>query len=531
MQPASTPCTIEGGKLRGVAVTVERAPADLNEASVAERAAPGRRRLSLVVFAAGAGTLATEISASRLLAPYFGSSTIVWANIIGLILLYLALGYWLGGRLADRHPDPRVLGWAILVAAAVIAALPFAARPVLDAAVRGFDALSIGAVVGSFFAALALFAVPVTLLGCVSPFSIRLALGHVGEAGTVAGRLYAVSTIGSILGTFISAIVTIPLIGTQRTMVGSAALLATAAALLLGRRWHLVGAAFWLLLFVPAGDIKAGHGVLFEKDSAYQYVQVVQRADGSRVLQLNEGVVAHSIWRGDSVLTGGYWDMFLMLPPLLGRPVERMLVIGDAGGTIPRAYGVYYPQVRIDGVELDPVVSEAGRRYMGLDDNPRLRTITADGRPFLAASSDRYDVIVVDAYRQPYIPFYLATKEFFALTRDRLKPSGSVIVNVGHPRGSDTLENALAATMGKVFKHVARDRIVPTNTMLIGSGARISRGTMVSSPLPSDLVPIARDQGIEPAPLGGEVFTDDRAPVEWLIDTSIVRYAAGEGSG
>jgi spermidine synthase len=530
MQPASTPCTIEGGKLRGVAVTVERAPADLNEASVAERAAPGRRRLSLVVFAAGAGTLATEISASRLLAPYFGSSTIVWANIIGLILLYLALGYWLGGRLADRHPDPRVLGWAILVAAAVIAALPFAARPVLDAAVRGFDALSIGAVVGSFFAALALFAVPVTLLGCVSPFSIRLALGHVGEAGTVAGRLYAVSTIGSILGTFISAIVTIPLIGTQRTMVGSAALLATAAALLLGRRWHLVGAAFWLLLFVPAGDIKAGHGVLFEKDSAYQYVQVVQRADGSRVLQLNEGVVAHSIWRGDSVLTGGYWDMFLMLPPLLGRPVERMLVIGDAGGTIPRAYGVYYPQVRIDGVELDPVVSEAGRRYMGLDDNPRLRTITADGRPFLAASSDRYDVIVVDAYRQPYIPFYLATSQFFTLARQHLRPGGLIALNVADVPGDERLSRAIGSTLLTAFPQAWRWQPLRFNELMLGLDRPVSRETLVrrAEGVPADVAPLAplfRAQ-LSAVHTTGPALTDDRAPVEWLTDRMIIDQIA-----
>src|SRR5215211_7420255 len=142
-------------------------------------------RLELVVFLAGAATLATEIAASRLLAPYFGSSTIVWANIIGLILVYLALGYWLGGKLADRRPEPRVLGTIVLVAALFIAALPFVARPILDAAVRGLDAVSVGAVVGSFFAALALFAVPVTLLGAVSPFAIRLSLDDIGEAGTV----------------------------------------------------------------------------------------------------------------------------------------------------------------------------------------------------------------------------------------------------------------------------------------------------------------------------------------------------------
>jgi MFS family permease len=296
-------------------------------------------RLGLVVFTAGIGTLSTEIAASRLLAPYFGSSTIVWANIIGLILIYLSLGYWLGGKIADRRPDPRVLGILILIAAASIAVLPFVSQPILDLTIRGLDAVSVGAVVGSFFAALALFAVPITLLGCVAPFAIRLAIADVETAGSVAGRLYAISTVGSILGTFLSAIVLIPLIGTQRTMLLSAAILTASAALLLGRRWQIATVAIAALLAIPAGTIKATDGLIFETESTYQYIQIVERDDASRVLQLNEGVTAHSVWRADTVLTGSEWDMFLIVPPLLERPVERMLVIGNAGGTIARAFG------------------------------------------------------------------------------------------------------------------------------------------------------------------------------------------------
>jgi hypothetical protein len=159
-------------------------------------------RLGLVAFLVGGATLATEISASRLLAPYFGASTVVWANVIGLTLAYLALGYWLGGRLADRRPDPRVLGLILLVAATALAVTPFAARPFLRWALHGFDSVSVGSVVGSFFAALALFAVPVTALGAAAPFLVRLALDSVNEAGRVAGRLYALSTAGSLVGTF-----------------------------------------------------------------------------------------------------------------------------------------------------------------------------------------------------------------------------------------------------------------------------------------------------------------------------------------
>jgi spermidine synthase len=495
--------------------------------------AVGRTRLGVLVFTGGAGTLATEIAASRLLAPYFGSSTIVWANIIGLILVYLALGYWLGGKLADRRPEPRVLGTMVLAAALFIAALPFVARPILDIAVRGLDAVSVGAVVGSFFAALGLFAVPVTLLGAVSPFAIRLALEDVGEAGTVAGRLYALSTVGSILGTFVSALVTIPLVGTQRTMLGSAALLVLAAALVLGNRWQLATVAVAGLLFIPTGTIKGSAGLLYEAESPYQYVQVVERTDGSRALKLNEGVAVHSVWYRDSVLTGGEWDMFLLVPPLLDRPPARMLIIGNAGGTIARAYGRLYPEVEIDGVEIDPKVSEAGRRYLGLGDNPNLHVITEDGRPFLQRTATRYDIIVVDAYRQPYIPFYLATKEFFQLARDRLAPGGILALNVAAVPGDERLSQAIGSTVLAVFPEAWRWKPLRFNELVLAFDRPIDEPALVgrvgaANPAVGSLVPLFR-AGIESVRPVADVLTDDRAPVEWLTDRMIIDFIAEGG--
>jgi spermidine synthase len=494
----------------------------------------GRTRLGIVVFTAGAGTLATEIAASRLLAPYFGSSTIVWANIIGLILVYLSLGYWLGGKVADRRPDPRLLGRIVVVAALAIVVTPFVARPILDLAVEGLDAASVGAVVGSFFAALALFAIPVTLLGTVSPFAIRLALGEVGEAGTVAGRLYALSTVGSIFGTFLSAIVTIPLLGTQRTMLGAAALLVFAGALLLGTRWQVVTVAVAALLAVPAGTVKASEGLLFETESTYQYVQVLEREDGSRALKLNEGVAVHSLWEPGSVLTGGEWDMFLLLPPLLDRPVEDMAVIGNAGGTIARAYGIFYPDVRIDGVEIDPDVTEAGRRYLGLEDNPNLNVVTQDGRPFLQGTERRYDVIVVDAYRQPYIPFYLATEEFFELARDRLKPGGVLALNVARVPGDDRLSRAIGSTVRAAFPQAWVWKPLRFNELMLGfdrsttAGELSERAGTVDDRL-QPLVPLFRE-GLREVAQTEEPLTDDRAPVEWLTDQMIVDFIAEGGS-
>jgi spermidine synthase len=504
------------------------ATAEVREVSIPRTIS--QARLGVVVFVGGAGTLATEISASRLLAPYFGSSTIVWANIIGLILVYLSLGYWLGGKVADRYPDPRLLGVIVLVSALFIATLPFVARPILDLAVRGLDAVSVGAVVGSFFAALALFAVPVTLLGAVSPFAIRLALADVGQAGTVAGRLYALSTVGSIVGTFTSALVTIPLIGTQRTMLLAAALLVLGAALLLGNRWQLVTLGVAALVFIPAGTIKASSGLIYETESAYQYIQVVQRTDGSRVLRLNEGVVAHSIWYPHTVLTGGEWDMFLVVPPLVGRPVERVLIIGNAGGTIARAYGKLYPGVHVDGVEIDPEVTEVGRRFMGLGDNPDLRTIAADGRPYLQQTHERYDAILVDAYRQPYIPFYLATEEFFKLARAHLQPGGVLALNVAAVPGDDRLSRAIGSTVLKAFPQAWRWRPLHFSELVLGLDRPQSRAELIrrvggTNSAAGSLVPLFRRQ-VEPVRTDGEVLTDDRAPVEWLTDRMIVDFIA-----
>jgi len=232
--------------------------------------ARGGLALGALVFGAGIGALATEIAASRLLAPYFGSSTIVWANLIGIVLAALAVGYWLGGKLADRRPEPSLLGFLVLSAAVFVAAIPFVAKPLLDLTVEGLDEASAGAVIGSCLGVLLLCAPPVVLLGMVSPFAIRLAVTGVETAGAVAGRLYALSTAGSLLGTFLPALVLIPAVGTQRTFLVVAAVLAGSSCFLLGARYLVVAAGLAALVLVPPGAVKSQAGLLHEETSYHQ---------------------------------------------------------------------------------------------------------------------------------------------------------------------------------------------------------------------------------------------------------------------
>ena len=494
---------------------------------------PGSLALGALVFGAGIGALATEITASRLLAPYFGSSTIVWANLIGIVLAALALGYWLGGRIADRRPEPTLLGFIVLAAAVCVAAIPFVARPFLDLTVEGLDSASAGAVVGSFLAVLLLCTPPVLLLGMVSPFAIRLAVCSVETAGAVAGRLYALSTAGSLLGTFLPALVLIPALGTQRTFLVVAALLAVSSCFLLGARYLVAAAALAALVAVPPGAVKAEAGLLHEETSYYQYIQVVERSDGRRLLSLNEGVAVHSVWRPDSVLTGGVWDAFLALPPLLDRPLERVAILGNAAGTTARALGVYYPDAAIDGVELDPAVSRVGRRYFAMDENPRLTVHDADARPFLRSTDRSYDLIVVDAYHQPYVPFYLATREFFRLVREHLAPGGIVALNVAAVPDDRRLVRAVATTLDAELPQVLEWPALRFNTIVLGLteplaaseiARRLRRG-------PAELASLREllASDVRPVEPQGRAWTDDRAPVEWVTDRMIVAYAAEGG--
>jgi spermidine synthase len=488
-----------------------------------------------VVFVVGAASLGAEIAAARLLAPYFGASTIIWANTIATVLVALSAGYAIGGRLADRRADLRGLCGVVLAAAALLALVPFISDPFLRLSVNALGALSVGGFLGSLAAVLVLVAVPVMLLGTVAPYANRLALGQVGQTGRVTGNLYAISTAGSLVGTFLAALLLIPLVGTHRTFLVFALALALVAVIGL-RAWRFVAVPVVVagLLAVPPAAIGSGvrgARVIFSEETQYQYARVVQFQSGERWLQLNEGVAVHSLFRPWSYLTDGYWDDLLTLPLSSTRGVpSRLAILGDAAGTVARAYGHYFPATRVDAVEIDGELTSIGRRLFGLG-GPNLHVYTADARPWLAAREAHYDAILLDAYRQPYIPFYLVTKEFFRSARAHLNPGGVFVINVGHLPDSDALEKVVTATLRAVFPSVIRDPVSATNTEVLASDQSLSGARLaatVAGRIPA-LGPLAAQVSgrLGPGLSGGSVYTDDRAPVEWLTDLSILRYASG----
>src|SRR4051812_1443475 len=212
------------------------------------------------------------------MAPFFGASTIVWANTIAIVLVALSIGYWFGGRMADRHPTLPALCATVLAASVLMALVPFVSHPFLTLSVRAFDKYSIGTFAGSLFGVLVLVAVPVLMLGAVSPWAIRLKLHSVEDSGQTAGRMYAISTVGSLVGTFLAALLLIPLVGTQRTFLVFALMLALAAVLGLGVRWLPVPALVAALLAIPPGAIKGSSEgrVIYETETEYQYARVVE---------------------------------------------------------------------------------------------------------------------------------------------------------------------------------------------------------------------------------------------------------------
>jgi spermidine synthase len=394
-----------------------------------------------------------------------------------------------------------------------------------------------------------LFVAPVTLLACVSPFVIRLSVTDVAASGNTAGRIYAISTLGSFIGTFLPNLVLIPNLGTYRTFI-LLAMIATVTGL--WGLWNANRRRFWQLawtvlllvvLFVlKPGMIKPEAGLIHEEESVYNFIQVVENEDGTRYLLLNEGQGIHSVYLpGDEILTGGPWDYYLIAPyfnaaPHLPSAVSSLLVIGLAAGTTSRQYTEVYGPLPIDGVEIDPAIIQVGRDYFAMT-QPNLTACATDGRAFLAQTTRHYDVVAVDAYRLPYIPWHLTTVEFFAEVRAHLTDHGVVAINVGHTPGAGDgdwrLVEAMVNTMRQVYPSVHVIEIPDSFNAIVVATAKPTTAQNLADNLPllADMRlrtvaerALANLRDVTPTRI---VFTDDRAPVEQLTHGLALRYILG----
>jgi predicted membrane-bound spermidine synthase len=515
--------------------------------------------LLLTVFISGMTTLGVELSAGRLLDPFFGNSLVIWASIIGLMLLYLTVGYFAGGRWADRDPRASTLFQITAWGAFLVGLVPLVAAPVLRWSSLGFIDYNAAILGGSLMGVLILFSLPVTLLGTVSPFAIRLTLSDVEHGGHTAGSIYALSTLGSLLGTFLPALVLIPNLGTRLTFFTFALVLLVVSlgGLFLTRfRWAWTYLAMLVILpglylLWPGGPIKPTPGLVYETESRYNYIQVVNQIDDTgqtwRALQLNEGQGIHSTYNPDYAdypLVDGVWDYFLMAPYFNNPPfgesdVNDLLIIGSAAGTISKTYSHIYGPIPIDGVEIDPEIIAVGREWFEMNE-PNLTIHAQDGRYFLTHTDKIYDVIAVDAYRPPYIPFHLTTREFFQEIYEHLDDNGVVAINAGRTSTDYSLIEALGTTMKSVFPKVyVLD--VPDYGSSLGNSLVIAtkQSTQIenlawnANQLHHPLLRLvaarslnARIWEFQPGD-DGLVFTDDKAPVEQVIHNLIIRYMLG----
>jgi spermidine synthase len=446
-----------------------------------------RHVITVAVFTSGAALLCAELAASRLLAPFFGNSLFVWGALIGVFLGGLAIGYWAGGALADRVPAPELLAAVIALGAAGLLAAPFLDDLVLEAVV----AWDPGPRANPVIASILLFGLPSILLAGVTPIAVRLRARELETIGRTAGGLFSVSTVGSIVGTFLTAFWLIPELGTHQVLgVAAAALFAAATAVAVVQRRTAgavvtaaacAGAIVAAFAFAPStgGRLSAaearnwspvyrlrqspaarptndytGSKVVFRKDTEYHQLAVVQ--DGNtRALRFGSSFQSAMDVTRPFATEYSYTDLFSLA--MLYRPsTDSMLFLGLGGGSAPKRMWRDFPELQIDVVELDPVVVDVARRYFAVPDDPRLRIENEDGRLFLAKTDRRWDVIAIDVFYEDGIPFHMSTFEFLELVRERLEPGGVVLMNViGSTGGSGSeLFRALYRTYRAVFPTV-----------------------------------------------------------------------------
>ena len=487
---------------------------------------------SAFVFSTGAAVMLLEFAASRLMAPWFGTSIFVWGNIIGVVLIALSLGYYIGGRLADRNPQPERLFDIVWLAGVICSIIPIFAY-IITFQIGAAEVSSVSAVVqtivGSFMVVLILFAIPIMLLGMVSPFVIRLATTTVEEAGKVAGSLYAASTVGSIIGTFASSFLVVPLLGSRETILISSTILIVVSAAGSKVRWKRL-----TVLVVPlvvyglfaTSLLQVNAGVLHEEETLYQFVQV-KDAEDRLLLSYNEGLGTQSYFMKEGVLTGGYFDYVTLIPPMANFPDDAEVgVLGLAGGTATRLLRHYYPEYTLMGVEIDPAIPAIANEYFELDKQD-VEVVIADARMYMRNTDKQFHMVLIDAFsNEIYIPWHMTTREFFTDIKGNLHPGGVVALNIGSTHRNTALLESMLFTLQDSFQHVYIYPVPGTfNNLVYASDTPVNKNALHTitgelEPLADSMYRSVRESDIQ----NGTVLTDNRSPIELYTEAMIAQY-------
>ena len=507
--------------------------------------------LYLTEFFSGMAVMAVELGASRLLAPYFSSSQIVWTIIIATIMIAMALGNIYGGKSADRDPNPDRLYRRLLIAAVWIAAIPLLGKYIIIG-ITGLLVIAVNQnflIIAAFFACMIIFVFPCFLLGTCTPSLARYTVSSLDDSGRTVGTLGAFNTIGSIIGTFLPTFVTIPAVGTAVTfLIFSGVLLVLSLIYFASRKTGKRAVAVSVVLFLICSMF--GHGsefafwendLTYEGESIYNYLQVRETPD-SVILSTNVLFGVQSVLMKSDSLTGMYYDYAMAAPvmagitgaresgvqtgaaqeaPDAGSGRLRMLILGMGTGTFARQCSRYFGEMEVCGVEIDEKITELARTYF---DEPESAVVTTyDGRAYLDADKTKYDVIMVDAYQDITIPFQMSSAEFFSSVRDHLTENGVMVVNMNMRSSSpDGINVYLADTIAGIFPFVQTvDVAGSTNRELfaamheITGGEFAARASQIGDP---DLRAMMERVGEDLTDYvsTGHLLTDDKAPVELL---------------
>ncbi len=513
--------------------------------------------LYITVFIAGISTMGIELTASRLIAPFFGASLYVWTNIIGIVLISLSIGYFLGGRFADKYPDEKYFYTFSLISGILIGLIPLISSFILPFSIQSIFNSSSNDFFLSLISCILLFSFPTIFLGAIVPFAVKINSENIEELGKTSGKIYGISTVGSIIGVYLPSLLLIPMLGTRFTILFFSMILiiVSTICLIFKLKINIIRKTFSIMLVIvfmliitsfvtyptPSDIAKQNNfikdEIIYESETPYTYI-LVTKSETNMYLR---GKVTGGIWslkKDEKKFTNGIYD-YPLICASMNNDTENILILGLGGGSTSNSFTYAYPDIKIDGVEIDPCVIYLGKRYFNMT-TKNLNIITLDARLYVKITEEKYDIVIIDVYRDAYIPTHMVTTEFFEQIKAVLKEDGVICINIIY--FNQEFYNAMGNTVSQVFPSVyifkpsfsenyllfatnQKTYIEEIKQSILNARENIPFSDSVSSNEKIELKLIFTDvyYNIEEYKASDEFmfFTDDKAPIENIIGMDV----------